>query len=133
MVDWDALGSAANVGDREYAGDTDVFNDPEFLISDTRLGAQLGRIPSFSSRSGAVLVKRYRITRWFYLVIGRVARIHRWKKKLRRERGERWAQVIHSGLASTIRHALPRNQRDIRASRAATLRDHRDHYSFRNP
>ena len=73
--DWDALAIGANVGDREYAGDTDVFNDPECLIFETRLGAQLGRIPGFSSRFGAVLVKRYRVTRCVYLVAERLAGI----------------------------------------------------------
>src|SRR5918996_34337 len=80
--DWAALASAAGVGDRERAGDSDVSNDAELSIFDTRLGAQLGRIPGFSGRSGAVLVKRYRLTRCVYLVIGRVAGIHRCEQKL---------------------------------------------------
>ena len=74
---------AASVGYRERVGDTDVSNDAEFLIFDTRLGAQLGRIPGFSGCSGTVLVKGYRITRRVYLVIGRVAGIHRCEQKLR--------------------------------------------------
>ena len=75
--DWDALAISASVGYRERAGDSDVSNDAELSIIDTRLGAQFGRISGFSSGSGTVLVKRYRITRRVYLVIGRVAGIHR--------------------------------------------------------
>src|SRR5262249_45738500 len=75
--DWASLAIAASVGCREHAGDTDVSNDAELLIFDTRLGAQLGRIPGFSGRSGTILVKRHRITRRVYLVPGRVAGIHR--------------------------------------------------------
>ena len=108
--DWAALAIAASVGYRERAGDTDVSNDAELSIFDTRLGAQLGRIPGFSSGSGTVLVKRYRITRRVHLVIGRVAGIHRCEQKLRRERERR--RVLHgpsSRAESTIRNALPRN------------------------
>jgi len=37
--DWDAVAIAASVGYREHPGDIDVFNDDQFLIFDTRLGA----------------------------------------------------------------------------------------------
>src|SRR5262249_49710298 len=56
--DWDAVAIAGSVGYREHAGNTDVSQDAELLIFDTQLGAQLGRIPGFSSCSGTVLVTR---------------------------------------------------------------------------
>jgi hypothetical protein len=62
-------------------------------IGRVRLGAQLGRIPGFSGRSGTVLVKRYHISRCVYLVTGSVVGIHRWEQKLRRERVRRG--VLH--------------------------------------
>jgi reactive chlorine resistance protein C len=55
--DWAALASAAGVGDRERAGDSDVSNDAELSIFDTRLEPSLGGFPALEVVPGQFLLK----------------------------------------------------------------------------